>query len=331
MTTFDLEMEALPVWPNGHEIVEAADALTQTAADLLEEIVPDGTAEYAPEATIPGAADLLEEAVAGDTAEYASETSAPGSAESQGQDIPTPVTATVADDVPQLASIEAAATCSEVQSSEPEAGDTAAALRARRKADGARGHYTGEGVAAYVGHNIGARSIKPHSNHHDLGGVHFQIRTINGKQNTCTGASRTDPSKIIVAAKKRDGGLQGSSRYMLYGVLRADALMVAKKSRSRGHVNSGHYLFSLSQVQKVELGSLFIPDDLVVADTSEQRTQRLARISTLETNLDNPTVKAARAFLAAEPVSTVEVVVESAPDASTAEPMDLITSEPCHD
>ena len=36
-----------------------------------------------------------------------------------------------------------------------------------------------------------------------------------------------------------------------------------------------------------------------MADTSEQRTQRLARISTLETDLDNTTVKAARAFLAA--------------------------------
>jgi hypothetical protein len=167
----------------------------------------------------------------------------------------------------------------------------------------------GETVAAYVGHNIGARSIKPHSNHHDLGGVHFQIRTINGSQNTATGASRTDPDKIIVAAKKRGSGPQEASRYVLYGVLRADAFAVGKKSRSRGHINSGHYLFSLSQVKKVELGSLIIPDDLVMADTSEQRTQRLARINLLEPDLADPAVKAARAFLA--PAHEVTLLADS--------------------
>jgi hypothetical protein len=292
MTTFDLETETLPVWPNGRETVEAADALAESAADLLGE------------------------AVAGDTAEYASETSAPGSAESEGQDIPASGAATEAEGMPLPVGEEAAAPCSEVpttQPSEPEAGDAAAAaLKARRKVGGARGHYTGEGVGAYVGHSVGGRRIKPHSNHHELGGVHFQIRTINGSQGTFTGA-KTDPEKIIVAAKKRDGGCQGDSRYMLYGVRRADALMVAKKSRSRGHVNSGHQLISLSQVQKVELGSLIIPDDLVVADTSEQRTQRLDRIGKLEPDLDNPTVKATRAFLA-EQVNPTQPTAHSATD-----------------
>src|ERR1035437_5145099 len=304
MTTFDLEMEILPVWPNAREIVKTSDALAQSAADLMEEIVPERAAEYVPEAMTAGAADLLGEAVAGDTAE------------SEGQDIPAYGTEPIVDGVPLPVGEEAAVPCSEVpttQPSEPEAGDAAAAaLKARRKADGARGHFMGETVGAYVGHNIGARSIKPHSNHHDLGGVHFQIRTINGSQNTCTGAKtgpHSDPHKIIVAAKKRDGCLQGASRYLLHGVPRADAFAVGKKSRSRGHVNSGHYLFSLSQAKKVELGSLIIPDDLVMADTSEQRTQRLARINLLEPDLADPAVKAARAFLA--PAHEVTLLADS--------------------
>ena len=163
MTTFDLQNETLPVWPNGHEIVVAADALAQTAADLLEETVPDGTAENAPEAMTPGAADLLEEAEAGGTADYAPEASAPGSGQPEGQDIPACGAATGADGMPLPVGIDAAVACSEVpatQALEPETGDDAAAtaLQARRKARGARGHYMGETVAAYVGHNIGARS-----------------------------------------------------------------------------------------------------------------------------------------------------------------------------
>ena len=96
-------------------------------------------------------------------------------------------------------------------------------------------------------------------------------------------------------------------------MLRADAFAVGKKSRSRGHINSGHYLFSLSHVQKVELGSLIIPDDLVVADTSEQRTRQLDRIGKLEPDLDNPTVKATRAFLA-EQVNPTQPTAHSATD-----------------
>src|ERR1035437_2428819 len=87
MTTFDLEMEILPVWPNAREIVKTSDALAQSAADLMEEIVPERAAEYVPEAMTAGAADLLGEAVAGDTAE------------SEGQDIPAYGTEPIVDGV----------------------------------------------------------------------------------------------------------------------------------------------------------------------------------------------------------------------------------------
>ena len=212
------------------------------------------------------------------------------------------------------------------------AAETEAAVRAAlRTQRGASAHYLGETVGALVGRILGAHRIRAWSNHHSWESVPFQIRTINGKQNTFTVNFDTEPEKIIVAVKKHDKNRLGSVRYILYGVSRADAFGIAKKSLSRDNVNSGHHLVSLTQVPKVELGSIIIPDDLVVADTSEQRNRLLDRINLLEPDLADPAVKAARAFLAAEPVSTDEVVVESAPDASTAEPMDFITSEPCHD
>jgi hypothetical protein len=92
-------------------------------------------------------------------------------------------------------------------------------------------------------------------------------------------------------------------------VSRADAFGIAKKSLSRGHVKSGHHLVSLTQVPKVELGSIVIPDDLVVADTSEQRNRLLDRINLLEPDLADPAVKAARAFLA--PAHEVTLLADS--------------------
>jgi hypothetical protein len=202
----------------------------------------------------------------------------------------------------------------------------AAVLAALRTQRGARAHYLGETVGALVGRILGALRIRAWSNHHALEGMPFQIRTINGQQNTFTVNRDTEPEKILVAVKKRDKNLLGSSRYILYGVLREDAFAIAKKSLSRGHVKSGHHQVSLTQVAKVELGSITIPDDLVMADTSDQRNRLLDRINLLEPDLDDPTVQAARAFLASAPVPT-DAVIESAPDAPMAEPMDLNTLE----
>ena len=162
-------------------------------------------------------------------------------------------------------------------------------------------HYLGETVGALVGRILGAHRIRAWSNHHSWESVPFQVRTINGKQNTFTVNRDTEPEKIIVAVKKHDKHRLGSARYILYGVSRADAFGIAKKSLSRGHVKSGHHLVSLTQVAKIELGSIVIPDDLVVADTSEQRNRLLDRINLLEPDLADPTVKAAQAFLAVEP------------------------------
>src|ERR1039457_5464368 len=182
------------------------------------------------------------------------------------------------------------------------AAETEAAVRAAlRTQRGASAHYLGETVGALVGRILGAHRIRAWSNHHSWESVPFQIRTINGKQNTFIVNFDTEPEKIIVAVKKHDKHRLGSARYILYGVSRADAFGIAKKSLSRGHVKSGHHLVSLTQVPKVELGSIVIPDDLVVADTSEQRNRLLDRINLLEPDLTDPAVKAARAFLAAEP------------------------------
>jgi hypothetical protein len=184
------------------------------------------------------------------------------------------------------------------------AAETEAAVRAAlRTQRGASAHYLGETVGAFVGRILGAHRIRAWSNHHGLEGVSFQIRTINGKQNTFTVNFDTEPEKIIVAVKKHDKNRFGSARYILYGVSRADAFGIAKKSLSRGHVKSGHHLVSLTQVPKVELGSIIIPDDLVVADTSEQRNRLLDRINLLEPDLADLAVKAAQAFLAAPEVT----------------------------
>jgi len=198
----------------------------------------------------------------------------------------------------------------------PSAAETEAV--AQRSARGAIAHYAGELVGGYVGRILGARRIKAWSNHHSLTGIAFQIRSINGTQNTFTVNRDTEPEKIIVAAKKRDKNLQGSSRYALYGVLREDAFAHAKKSSSKGHVKSGHQQVSLSQINKVELGCIIIPDELVVAATSEQRLQLLDRINAMDADLGNPTVAAARAFLEAEPVNADPIPVE--PDAPEAPP-----------
>jgi hypothetical protein len=207
--------------------------------------------------------------------------------------------------------------------------ETEAAVRAAlRTQRGARAHYLGETVGADVGRILGACRIRAWSNHHALEGVPFQIRTINGSQNTFTVNFTTEPEKIIVAVKKRDKNRLGSARYILYGVLRADAFAIAKKSLSRGHVKSGHHLVSLTQVAKIELGSIIIPDDLVVADTSERRNQLLDRINLLEPDLDNPAVKMARAFLATKPVSVDQPAGEIATDTLAADVIALPASDP---
>jgi hypothetical protein len=51
-----------------------------------------------------------------------------------------------------------------------------------------------------VGRILGGRRIKPFSNHYELDGIAFQIRTINGTQNTFTVNLDYGAWKIIVAA-----------------------------------------------------------------------------------------------------------------------------------
>ena len=258
MQSFDIEFENVPTKGSTTEVLDAAQALTQSTTDLVE-TAADAAAESAPAVYVPQP-----------------------------------------DTDHALPAAEIVAASSEF--GPPTAAETEAAVRAAlRKARGASAHYLGETVGAFVGRILGAHRIRAWSNHHSWESVSFQVRTINGKQNTFTVNCDTEPEKIIVAVKKRDKNLIGSARYILYGVSRADAFGIAKKSLSRGHVKSGHHLVSLTQVPKVELGSIVIPDDLVVADTSEQRNRLLDRINLLEPDLTDPAVKAARAFLAAEP------------------------------
>jgi hypothetical protein len=304
MKTFELEFEVLPVDRDARETVEAAQSLAERAADLLDQAVEGYATEHAPEPLTPGAVEYQD----------------------QNEQDPTTTTDVVGE--PQPPSDEAANCHPEVlPPMELDAAVVAAVRQAKRKMEGARGHYMGETVGAYVGRMLDARRIKPHSNHHGLGGVSLQIRTINGRQTTFTKA-KTDPDKIIVAAKKRDASLQGASRYNLYGVLRDDTCAVAKKSQSKGHVNSGHQLVSLAQVRKVELGSMVIPDGHVQADTSEQRSRLLDRIRMLEADLDNPTVQAVRLFLAAEPLQVEPEALDTAPTSEVDEAAveDSITS-----
>jgi hypothetical protein len=276
MESFDIEVDAPS--NNRGELPEIASALAESAADLL-----DGTAGAA--ATEYGSAVLNPEAN-GPQAESGSDCIPQGDADGGSQHSGEDAGASTESGGPVTTETEAAAR---------------AALQAQRSARGTSAHYLGETVGAYVGRIVGARRVKSWSNHHSLDGMQFQIRTISGRQNTFTVNFTTEPEKIIVAAKRRDATLDGSSRYALFGVLRADAFAVAKKSMSRGHLKSGHHLVSLAQVHKVGLGSVVIPDDLVVADTSERRLQLLDGINLLEPDLDNPAVQAARAFLAAVP------------------------------
>src|ERR1039457_4553086 len=258
MQSFDIEFENVPTEESTTEVLEAAQALTQRATDLVE-TADDAAAESAPAVYVPQP-----------------------------------------DTDHALPAAEIVAASSEF--GPQTAAETEAAVRAAlRTQRGASAHYLGETVGALVGRILGAHRIRAWSNHHSWESVPFQIRTINGKQNTFIVNFDTEPEKIIVAVKKHDKHRLGSARYILYGVSRADAFGIAKKSLSRGHVKSGHHLVSLTQVPKVEFGSVIIPDDLVVADTSEQRNRLLDRINLLEPDLTDPAVKAARAFLAAEP------------------------------
>ena len=282
MQTFEIEFETVPNERIIPEVLEAARALTERTAELLEERAEDHAAEHEAAAATP---DL-----------------------NGAQALSSPAPATPTDDgthQPAIGIEPAPPVFAEINAA------VRAALQAKRSALCARGHYMGETVGAYVGCIIGGRRVRAWSNHYDLNGAAFQIRTINGSQITFTVNRDTEDEKIIVAAKKRDKQLQGISRYNLYGVLRDDAFACAKKSRSRGHVNSGHQLVSLSQVQKVELGSLIIPDELVVADTSEQRSRLLDRIKMLAPDLDNPTMQAARTFLS-EPVHVEPEALDTA-------------------
>jgi hypothetical protein len=182
----------------------------------------------------------------------------------------------------------------EILNNQPEAGESPSSqpqpLQPDRSQRGARAHYLGNLVAAYVGRQFGARRVRQFANHHDLDGQAFQIRTISGSQNTFTVNRDTEPDRIIAVRRTRNG-------YSLFGIRREDALAVAKKSSSRGHVKSGHQQVSLPQVKKVELGSIAFPDALVHADTSDQRRRLLEQIDGLAPDLGSPAVIAARAFL----------------------------------
>ena len=261
------EFENLPTEESTTEVLEAAQALTQRATDLVE-TADDAAAESTPAVYAPQPDTSSEFRPSGEIVVASNEFA------------------------PQTAAETEAA--------------VRAALRTQR---GASAHYLGETVGALVGRILGAHRIRAWSNHHALVGVPFQVRTINGKQSTFTVNFDTEPEKIIVAVKKRDKNLIGSARYILYGVSRADAFGIAKKSLSRGHVKSGHHLVSLTQVPKVEFGSIIIPDNLVAADTSEQRNRLLDRINLLEPDLADPAVKAARAFLA--PAHEVMLLADS--------------------
>ena len=187
----------------------------------------------------------------------------------------------------------------EILNHQPEAGESPTSQpqppQPDRSQRGARTHYLGNLVAAFVGRQLGARRVRQFANHHDLDGQAFQVRTISGSQNTFTINRDTEPDRIIAVRRTRNG-------YSLFGVQREDALAVAKKSSSRGHVKSGHQQVSLAQVKKVELGSIVIPDVLVQADTSDQRRRLLEQIDGLAADLGSPAANAARAFLTEQPL-----------------------------
>jgi hypothetical protein len=154
---------------------------------------------------------------------------------------------------------------------------TAAEIRAEGGRDA---HYKAQLTAAVLGKAVGAKRLGKFSNHHQLDGEHFQIRTISGSQNTFTVNVDTEPPSILVL-QKNPGENRNDSRFLLFGVLRDDAVRVSLPSSSKGHATSGHRQVSLRQVLKVALGEVFIPSELVAAKTSQERLEFLAKIDAL--------------------------------------------------
>lgn len=169
---------------------------------------------------------------------------------------------------------------------------------ALRTLSGARAYHRGQLVGAYIGRIMGAGRLTPHSNHHELGHVAFQIRTSSRK--TFTINPDTESEKIIVGALDRRSGQDGTVTYTLYGVRKVDAAAVGRKSTSRGHRKSRHQMVSLARVQRIELGTLVIPSELVSADDSARRLQLLDRIDGLEVSLHDVVTRAVREFLSDE-------------------------------
>ena len=154
---------------------------------------------------------------------------------------------------------------------------TAAEIRSQGGRDA---HYKAQLTAAVLGKAVGAKRLGKFSNHHQLDGEHFQIRTISGSQNTFTVNVDTEPPSILVL-QKNPGENRNDSRFLLFGVLRDDAVRVSLPSSSKGHADSGHRQVSLSKVPKTALGEVFIPGELVAAKTSRERLNLLAKIDGL--------------------------------------------------
>ena len=141
-------------------------------------------------------------------------------------------------------------------------------------------HYKGQLTAAVLGKAVGAKRLGKFSNHHQLDGEHFQIRTISGSQSTFTVNVDTEPPNILVL-QKNPGENRNDSRFLLFGVLRDDAIRVSLPSSSKGHADSGHRQVSLSKVPKTALGEAHIPGELVAAKNSRERLELLAKIDAL--------------------------------------------------
>lgn len=154
---------------------------------------------------------------------------------------------------------------------------TAAEIRSEGGRDA---HFKAHLTAAVLGKAVGANRLGKFSNHHQLDGEHFQIRTISGSQNTFTVNVDTEPPSILVL-QKNPGENRNDSRFLLFGVLRDDAVRVSLPSSSKGHADSGHRQVSLSKVPKTALGEVFIPGELVAAKNSRERQDLLAKIDAL--------------------------------------------------
>src|ERR1017187_2821794 len=124
MQSFDIEFENVPTEVIASELLEAAQALTQRATDLVE-TAADAAAESAPAVYVPQPDTSSEVRPSGDIVAASNEFA------------------------PQTAAETEAA--------------VRAALRTQR---GASAHYLGETVGALVGRILGARRIRPWSNHH---------------------------------------------------------------------------------------------------------------------------------------------------------------------